>query len=184
MYDWYSLLYRCFSWLWWKSSFGTQKQHSSWFILLCFQILQTEHSALTQISNMLVTLNSSVNFIIYCIYGDKFKKIFCLIFCQRCGGASAVGGGRNARGAGRLGTCSYDNRGRTLTTTMMGSRRTVPRLSATPYSGAATPITCTNTALGSPNETGSCSNNLSILSASQVLCSFALLLSTNQKGTL
>ena len=28
-----------------------------------------------------MTLNSSVNFIIYCIFGEKFKKIFCRIFC-------------------------------------------------------------------------------------------------------
>ena len=44
-------------------------------------------TALTQISNLLVTLNSSVNFIIYCIYGDKFKRLFCYIFCKKCGGA-------------------------------------------------------------------------------------------------
>jgi hypothetical protein len=44
-------------------------------------------TALTQISNLMVTLNSSVNFIIYCIYGEKFKRLFCAIFCNRCGGA-------------------------------------------------------------------------------------------------
>jgi hypothetical protein len=31
---------------------------------------------LTQTSNFLVTVNSSVNFIIYCIFGEKFKRIF------------------------------------------------------------------------------------------------------------
>jgi hypothetical protein len=31
--------------------------------------------------NFQVTLNSSVNFIIYCIFGEKFKKIFFRIFC-------------------------------------------------------------------------------------------------------
>ena len=42
-------------------------------------------TALTQVSNLLVTLNSSVNFIIYCIYGDKFKRLFCSLFCKPCG---------------------------------------------------------------------------------------------------
>ena len=60
-------------------------------IFLLFQILSVDHTALTQISNLLVTLNSSVNFIIYCIYGDKFKKLFCQIFCRRC--SSGTGGG-------------------------------------------------------------------------------------------
>lgn len=34
------------------------------------------------ISNLLVTLNSSVNFIIYVIFGEKFKKIFLQMFCS------------------------------------------------------------------------------------------------------
>ena len=42
-------------------------------------------SELTQISNLLVTMNSSVNFIIYCIFGEKFKRLFCHLFCSRCG---------------------------------------------------------------------------------------------------
>ena len=40
-------------------------------------------TALTQVSNLLVTLNSSVNFIIYIIYGEKFQRLFLLIFCKR-----------------------------------------------------------------------------------------------------
>ena len=39
--------------------------------------------ALNNISNLLVTLNSSVNFIIYCIFGDKFKRIFLRLFCSQ-----------------------------------------------------------------------------------------------------
>lgn len=35
------------------------------------------------LSNLLVTLNSSVNFIIYVIFGEKFKRIFLLLFCKR-----------------------------------------------------------------------------------------------------
>jgi len=44
------------------------------------QVLQIRISELTQISNLLVTLNSSVNFVIYCIFGEKFKRVFCAIF--------------------------------------------------------------------------------------------------------
>lgn len=34
------------------------------------------------ISNLLVTMNSSVNFIIYVIFGEKFKRIFLQLFCK------------------------------------------------------------------------------------------------------
>ena len=37
--------------------------------------------ALNNTSNLLVTFNSSVNLIIYCIFGHKFKKIFFKVFC-------------------------------------------------------------------------------------------------------
>ena len=43
-------------------------------------MLAIQISELTQVSNLLVTLNSSVNFIIYCIFGEKFKKLFCKLF--------------------------------------------------------------------------------------------------------
>lgn len=33
-------------------------------------------------SNMMVTFNSSVNFVIYCIFGEKFKRVFCRMFCS------------------------------------------------------------------------------------------------------
>lgn len=33
-------------------------------------------------SNLLVTINSSVNFIIYVIFGDKFKRLFLILFCH------------------------------------------------------------------------------------------------------
>ncbi|XP_055842285.1 FMRFamide receptor [Episyrphus balteatus] len=38
---------------------------------------------LIKISNLLVTINSSANFIIYVIFGEKFKRIFLLIFFKR-----------------------------------------------------------------------------------------------------
>lgn len=33
-------------------------------------------------SNLLVTINSSVNFIIYVIFGEKFKRLFLVLFCN------------------------------------------------------------------------------------------------------
>ncbi|XP_037934466.1 FMRFamide receptor [Teleopsis dalmanni] len=41
-----------------------------------------DHS-LTKTSNLLVTINSSANFLIYVIFGEKFKRIFLLIFFKR-----------------------------------------------------------------------------------------------------
>lgn len=35
------------------------------------------------VSNLLVTINSSVNFIIYVIFGEKFKRIFCAMVCKK-----------------------------------------------------------------------------------------------------
>lgn len=37
---------------------------------------------MVQTSNLLVTINSSVNFIIYVIFGEKFKRIFLRLFCS------------------------------------------------------------------------------------------------------
>ncbi|CAG9575309.1 unnamed protein product [Danaus chrysippus] len=36
---------------------------------------------LVKTSNLLVTINSSVNFVIYVIFGEKFKRVFLKIFC-------------------------------------------------------------------------------------------------------
>ena len=47
------------------------------------QVLGITVMKLNNISNLLVTLNSSVNFIIYCIFGDKFKRIFLRLFCSQ-----------------------------------------------------------------------------------------------------
>lgn len=33
-------------------------------------------------SNLLVTINSSINFIIYVIFGEKFKRLFLMLFCS------------------------------------------------------------------------------------------------------
>ncbi|XP_014260532.1 FMRFamide receptor [Cimex lectularius] len=37
---------------------------------------------MVKLSNLLVTINSSVNFIIYVIFGEKFKKLFLKLFCH------------------------------------------------------------------------------------------------------
>ncbi|XP_054722361.1 FMRFamide receptor-like [Uloborus diversus] len=47
-------------------------------ILECFDIVIP---ALVRVSNLLVTFNSSINFVIYCIFGQKFKKMFLHMFC-------------------------------------------------------------------------------------------------------
>ncbi|XP_034250339.1 FMRFamide receptor-like [Thrips palmi] len=38
---------------------------------------------LIKTSNLLVTINSSVNFVIYVIYGEKFKRLFLKLFCPQ-----------------------------------------------------------------------------------------------------
>ncbi|GBP60918.1 FMRFamide receptor [Eumeta japonica] len=40
---------------------------------------------LIKTSNLLVMINSSVNFVIYVIFGDKFKRVFLEMFCARAG---------------------------------------------------------------------------------------------------
>jgi len=40
---------------------------------------------LTQTNNFLVTVNSSINFIIYCIFGDKFKRMVTCLLCSLIG---------------------------------------------------------------------------------------------------
>lgn len=47
-------------------------------ILECFDLVVP---ALVRVSNLLVTFNSSINFVIYCIFGQKFKKMFLHMFC-------------------------------------------------------------------------------------------------------
>lgn len=45
------------------------------------ELNQINMMPLNNVSNMLITLNSSLNFIIYCIFGEKFKRIFFRLFC-------------------------------------------------------------------------------------------------------
>ena len=87
-----------------------------------------EFIQLNSLNNLLVTFNSSVNFIIYCIFNDKFKRIFCKLFCcQRilhyCGIYSNVGGG----GGGNTETFvhRYPDNNHRLNTTMTSTSGTL-----------------------------------------------------------
>lgn len=48
------------------------------------EVLDINIMALNNTSNLLVTFNSSVNLVIYCIFGEKFKRIFFHMFCPSC----------------------------------------------------------------------------------------------------
>ena len=50
-------------------------------IINILEVFKINIIALNNTSNLLVTFNSSVNLIIYCIFGDKFKRVFIGLFC-------------------------------------------------------------------------------------------------------
>ena len=37
---------------------------------------------ITTISNLMVITNSAINFYVYCVFGKKFRRVFCRIFCK------------------------------------------------------------------------------------------------------
>ena len=47
------------------------------------EVFETEINEVTETSNLLVTVNSSVNFFIYIIFGEKFKRQLWLCLHQR-----------------------------------------------------------------------------------------------------
>ena len=57
------------------------------------EVMSITVNELNTTSNLLVTLNSSVNLVIYCIFGDRFKRIFFNIFCPACLQSSSEGAG-------------------------------------------------------------------------------------------
>ncbi|XP_018025741.1 FMRFamide receptor-like, partial [Hyalella azteca] len=63
------------------------------FIVSVLELFKITIGELTILNNFLVTVNSSVNFIIYCIFGQKFRRLFLQIFCfgalQRICGSDA-----------------------------------------------------------------------------------------------
>lgn len=46
-----------------------------------FEVANILVDEMTRVSNLLVSVNSSVNFVIYCIFGDKFQRLFLRYFC-------------------------------------------------------------------------------------------------------
>lgn len=67
---------------------------------------------LVKISNLLVTINSSVNFIVYVIFGEKFKRIFLLLFCKKSVGRESPDGLMNEDSSYSNGDGSNRNSGR------------------------------------------------------------------------
>lgn len=51
-------------------------------VVSILEACQVYVDALTNTGNFLVTVNSSVNFIIYCIFGQKFRRILIRMFCR------------------------------------------------------------------------------------------------------
>ncbi|KAL5240400.1 hypothetical protein ACI65C_007810 [Semiaphis heraclei] len=68
---------------------------------------------LVKVSNLLVTINSSVNFVIYVIFGEKFKRLFFKLFFPRgvwmCGWHFATDGRGGASGGGVGGHAAMDD---------------------------------------------------------------------------
>ncbi|XP_074645239.1 FMRFamide receptor-like [Tubulanus polymorphus] len=46
--------------------------HAHWFF-----------TRFTTVSNLLVAINSAINFLLYCVFGNKFRRVFLQIFCGR-----------------------------------------------------------------------------------------------------
>ncbi|XP_022178946.1 FMRFamide receptor [Myzus persicae] len=68
---------------------------------------------LVKVSNLLVTINSSVNFVIYVIFGEKFKRLFFKLFFPRgvwmCGWHFATDGRGGPSGGGGGGHAAIDD---------------------------------------------------------------------------
>jgi len=57
------------------------------------------------ITNVLLTFNSAINFLIYCLVGKKFRRIFVSMIgdrfgCVRCGGEGGIEGGADVEEEG------------------------------------------------------------------------------------
>lgn len=100
------------------------------------------------LSNLLVTLNSSVNFVIYVIFGEKFKRIFLLLFCKsRLGRESPDGlmhddssfsnGDGNNRSSGR-----FSRHGTQRSTTATSNGTNLSKISRTIRVRAPSPAPC------------------------------------------
>ncbi|XP_064110771.1 FMRFamide receptor-like [Macrobrachium nipponense] len=68
------------------------------FVINILEISDIMIKELIITSNLLVTINSSVNFIIYCTFGQKFRKVFLRMFCSRLAPPSLVRSGTSHYG--------------------------------------------------------------------------------------
>ena len=69
---------------------------------------------LTCISSLMVITNSAVNFVLYCVFGQKFRGVFVNIFCRR----SQLSSREKATFSGKLG----DSRGSSVYRTSSAKR--------------------------------------------------------------
>lgn len=51
---------------------------------ICYATIENSNTfiKLTTISNLMVITNSAANFYLYCLFGKKFRRVFCKIFCR------------------------------------------------------------------------------------------------------
>ncbi|XP_068081537.1 FMRFamide receptor [Anabrus simplex] len=68
---------------------------------------------LVKTSNLLITINSSVNFIIYVIFGEKFKRLFLKLFCSHKLWQAVAGGRESPDGATHDDSLVSNSEGRT-----------------------------------------------------------------------
>jgi 7 transmembrane receptor (rhodopsin family) len=104
------------------------------------------YDRLVKTSNLLVTINSSVNFIIYVIFGEKFKRIFLLLFCKRRVGRESPDGLMHDDSSFSNGDGSNRNSGRfqrvgtTRSSTRNGTSVKVNRMTRTQRAPSPGPI--------------------------------------------
>jgi hypothetical protein len=61
------------------------------------------YKALSCVRNLLVNVNSAINFLLYCVFGQKFRRVFLTTFCRQCprkvcGNSVSTGSARSAGG--------------------------------------------------------------------------------------
>lgn len=116
------------------------------FINIMEAFFEQIYDRLVKLSNLLVTINSSVNFIIYVIFGEKFKRIFLLLFCKRRVGRESPDGLMHDDSSFSNGDGSNRNSGRfqrvgtTRSSTRNGTSVKVNRMTRTQRAPSPGPI--------------------------------------------
>ncbi|KAK3858561.1 hypothetical protein Pcinc_035259 [Petrolisthes cinctipes] len=77
------------------------------FIINLLEMMGIEINELTLTSNLLVTINSSVNFIIYCIFGQKFRRMVLKMFCGSFLGSTGAARDLAGQDSGAYGNSVY-----------------------------------------------------------------------------